>query len=1379
MSLKVVRIFSSLVIAMALAWPSFPVLATNSSDLNAATRWIRVTSPNGGEVVTVGDVYRITWQASANIDKVSIGYKSCTSCLAWIVTNIPNTGFYDWTVNVGNTTKTQFTIQITGYQTGVGSTTDYSDNSLTVLPKPTPTRTSTKTATVTKTRISTRTATSSKTPWPSKTPTSSKTPTPTDTPTDTPTPILLPLGDGSGLIGEYFDNTMDMNGAPLYTRLDPQVKFYWENESPVPGVIPNDFSVRWVGEIEARSSEDYSFSMNADDFVRMWIDGQIYIDEWDYPLESFVRIGPPISLVRGQKYDIQIDFRDTGGGASAELEWHTLSGSIDWVTVPSEQLYPTTGGLPATATPIPTDSPTETPTDTPTRTATNTRLPTLTFTATNTSTNTATATNTRTNTATRTNTPTNTETVTSTPNNTETATATPTETPTNTPTNTPSETVTPTYTQTNTPSSTPTVTSTVTPIITESWVDVTNPNGGEIMNIGDIYPITWETSPDVEWVYILVWYEYTCTGCPSGWEEESYEKYQVPNFGIYEWTVNIPNPLNKHFKVSVEGFKTENGIDFALDRDFSDGPFTILGTNLSEPVCIALTAEVGYVNDPGNYLGGAINVGNVITGTYIYDSITSDTNSSPTVGDYEHNTTPYGITLNAGGFVFRTDPNNVNFLVEIVNDHGNPAMDNYVIHSYNNIFDRSASLVADNHIAWQLDDPTHLALSSETLQAVPPVLTDWQSVVGLTIESQNRFGSESYFIRAHVSSATLCGDTPTSTPIPTIPISTIPIPTYQYTATNTPTPTPEWPLSMTILNPSVGETLIYGETYRINWEAPPEVHNGMIAILSRCMGCTSDWDVEYSDLTPYTGYFDWDVIVADPLNKEFTVYIEGRGSDSGDIVGWGHVSPIYIVYEGMPPVPTPAATNTRTITSTPTITNTQTITPTPTPTRDLLHLVVTNNADVGPGSLRQAIADSAPGGTITFSPSLAGQTITLSSSLSIRKNLVIEGTGLDPRVEISGNGAVRILSIDVDAVVTLQSLILKNGNATAEGGGAILLNGDLIINNVVFIGNTAYQGGAISSPIYNTNLSITDSLFESNSAQQRGGAISVEFGNLTLRTSNFTNNSAGLVGGAVNLQREGPYVIEYSTFANNSAMSGGALALESVEEEVFINGNLFSGNHVDSYGGALFEMLAYSTSQLTILNNTFFSNQAGEGAGALEIEDSVSIWNNTFSGNQAPQKGASLYIGINADVELINNIFEHNLGTEGCYRYSPGNNTLMGINNLADYGSPDCMPTIIDDPLLGSLADNGGATLSMALLPDSPAIDTGDDANCPAIDQRGIIRPQGPHCDIGSYESIFTATVAPSDTPIPTIHSPTETPTFTPTPTMTPTEVPIIPIPTP
>ena len=74
----------------------------------------------------------------------------------------------------------------------------------------------------------------------------------------------------------------------------------------------------------------------------------------------------------------------------------------------------------------------------------------------------------------------------------------------------------------------------------------------------------------------------------------------------------------------------------------------------------------------------------------------------------------------------------------------------------------------------------------------------------------------------------------------------------------------------------------------------------------------------------------------------------------------------------------------------------------------------------------------------------------------------------------------------------------------------------------------------------------------------------------------------------------------------------------------------------------------------------------------------------------------------------------------------------MGPNIVFD-GTGDL--TNVADPKLGPLADNGGDTLTHALLPGSPAIDAGGDCDEP-FDQRGVPRPQGPACDIGGYELI-------------------------------------------
>jgi hypothetical protein len=88
-------------------------------------------------------------------------------------------------------------------------------------------------------------------------------------------------------------------------------------------------------------------------------------------------------------------------------------------------------------------------------------------------------------------------------------------------------------------------------------------------------------------------------------------------------------------------------------------------------------------------------------------------------------------------------------------------------------------------------------------------------------------------------------------------------------------------------------------------------------------------------------------------------------------------------------------------------------------------LTVTNTNDSGAGSLRQAILDATSGDTINFAPSLAGQTIALSSQINLEKDLILDGSGLNPEVEISGSLALRIFY--VTGTVTLNSLLLKEG----------------------------------------------------------------------------------------------------------------------------------------------------------------------------------------------------------------------------------------------------------------------------------------------------------------------------------------------------------------
>ena len=76
-----------------------------------------------------------------------------------------------------------------------------------------------------------------------------------------------------------------------------------------------------------------------------------------------------------------------------------------------------------------------------------------------------------------------------------------------------------------------------------------------------------------------------------------------------------------------------------------------------------------------------------------------------------------------------------------------------------------------------------------------------------------------------------------------------------------------------------------------------------------------------------------------------------------------------------------------------------------------------------------------------------------------------------------------------------------------------------------------------------------------------------------------------------------------------------------------------------------------------------------------------------------------------------------------------------GHNLASDRSCPFRLPSDLQNtnPLLGPLANNGGPTDTLALLPGSPAINAGGSVGCPATDQRGVPRPPG-HCDIGAFQ---------------------------------------------
>lgn len=198
----------------------------------------------------------------------------------------------------------------------------------------------------------------------------------------------------------------------------------------------------------------------------------------------------------------------------------------------------------------------------------------------------------------------------------------------------------------------------------------------------------------------------------------------------------------------------------------------------ADDVTIEISATVAEVEDPDGLLGGAVQVGDTVTGQYTYDASTPDSDSRfEGIGRYRQGS-GYGITVDVGGLEFATDTayepardadGNItesHYFLEILNDRPTILgdMDNYLIRSYHNRPLANGTFV--EHISWQLDDPTATALSSAALPTTPPDLAAFESLFGLEITgcTTPEFGqwcpADRFFIRAHVTSARLVGASP-------------------------------------------------------------------------------------------------------------------------------------------------------------------------------------------------------------------------------------------------------------------------------------------------------------------------------------------------------------------------------------------------------------------------------------------------------------------------------------------------------------------------------------------------------------------------------------------------------------------------------------------
>jgi hypothetical protein len=131
----------------------------------------------------------------------------------------------------------------------------------------------------------------------------------------------LSLSKGDGLQATYYNDITFTNVA--LERVDANVNFTWQLESPDAAVNADVFSVRWKGLIEPQHSETYTFYTSSDDGVRLWVDGQLIVDNWADQAET--EFSGTITLAAGKKYPIVMEYYDNASNAAAKLLWSSAS----------------------------------------------------------------------------------------------------------------------------------------------------------------------------------------------------------------------------------------------------------------------------------------------------------------------------------------------------------------------------------------------------------------------------------------------------------------------------------------------------------------------------------------------------------------------------------------------------------------------------------------------------------------------------------------------------------------------------------------------------------------------------------------------------------------------------------------------------------------------------------------------------------------------------------------------------------------------------------------------------------------------------------------------------------------------------------------------
>ena len=324
----------------------------------------------------------------------------------------------------------------------------------------------------------------------------------------------------------------------------------------------------------------------------------------------------------------------------------------------------------------------------------------------------------------------------------------------------------------------------------------------------------------------------------------------------------------------------------------------------------------------------------------------------------------------------------------------------------------------------------------------------------------------------------------------------------------------------------------------------------------------------------------------------------------------------------------------------------------------------------------------------------------LTGDLDITANLTIVGTW---NTIIDGGGMDRVFDIHASAVFAIIIGVTIRNGASPSNGGAILNRASLALDSVTLTGNQAAGRGGGLYDLH--GASVLRSRIVRNEAGIDGGGLYSALGGIGIQLSDIRLNRAARDGGGV-AGANYIAVVRSALIGNSAGRNGGGIHTRG---KLALWTSTVSQNGASGTGGGIYKAGA---AIMDIEDSTISHNAAVRGAGGLHHEDErfseVLLVNTILAKNNGP---------LGPDCSGTLDLQGHNLlgSTVGC-------NVAVSPSDL-----------VAVDPLLGPLLNNGGPTANRALLPGSPAINTGRNT-CRSPDQRGVQRPQGVACDMGAYE---------------------------------------------